>query len=173
LSSAYEDQLDPEPILETLVRHGVDFVVVGGLAGIAHGSAYNTEDVDVAYERSLENLQRLAAALRELGATLRGAPAGLPFQLDAETLRSGLNFTFDTRFGSLDILGDPAGAPKYDELRAAGAPTDLWGVAVRVSSLDHLIAMKEAAGRPRDLTMAAEYRTISDLLRAPKTDEPG
>jgi hypothetical protein len=168
LPSAPEDRFDPEQILGALVRHGVDFVVVGGLAGIAHGSAYNTEDVDVAYERSQENLMRLAAALTELGATLRGAPPDLPFQLDAETLRSGMNFTFDTRFGSLDILGEPAGAPKYEELRARAASTELWGVAVHVSSLDHLIGMKEAAGRPRDLTMAAEYRTISDLLRAPK-----
>lgn len=168
-----EGQFDPEPILDTLVRHGVDFVVVGGLAGIAHGSAYNTEDIDVAYERSQENLRRLAAALTELGATLRGAPADLPFQLDTETLRSGVNVTFDTRFGSFDILGEPAGAPRYEELRAAGASTALWGVTVRVSSLDHLIAMKEAAGRPRDLTMAAEYRVISDLVRAPREEERG
>lgn len=167
-----EPEFDPEPILEVLVRHGVDFVVVGGLAGIAHGSAYNTEDVDVAYERSRENIHRLAEALRELGATLRGAPPDLPFQLDAETLDAGMNFTFDTRYGPLDILGEPAGAPRYGELHAAGSSESLWGVVVRVSSLDHLVAMKEAAGRPRDITMAAEYRTISDLLLAPKDDEP-
>jgi len=160
-------EFDPGPIFETLIRHGVDFVVVGGLAGIAHGSAYNTEDADVAYERSPQNMHKLAAALSELGATLRGAPAGLPFQLDAKTLGAGLNFTFTTRFGSFDILGDPAGAPRYDELRAAGSSESLWGVTVRVASLDHLIAMKEAAARPRDLTMAAEYRTLADLLRAP------
>ena len=167
-----EPEFDPEPILEVLVRHRVDFVVVGGLAGIAHGSAYNTEDVDVAYDRSRENIHRLAEALRELGATLRGAPPDLPFQLDAETLDAGMNFTFDTRYGPLDILGEPAGAPRYGELHAAGSSESLWGVVVRVSSLDHLVAMKEAAGRPRDITMAAEYRTISDLLLAPKDDEP-
>ena len=163
-------EFDPGQIFDTLVRHKVDFVVVGGLAGIAHGSAYNTEDVDVAYERSRGNLERLAAALRELGATLRGAPTALPFQLDAETLRAGMNFTFDTKFGSFDILGEPAGAPRYETLRADGEWESLWGVTIRIASLDHLIAMKEAAGRPRDLTMAAEYRTIADLRR-PTRDE--
>ncbi len=167
-----EQAFDPGPIFDVLVSHDVDFVVIGGLAGIAHGSAYNTHDVDVAYERSAENFSRLADALFELGATLRGAPEGLPFQPDAETLRAGSNFTFDTRFGSLDVLGDPAGSPRYDELRADGSTEELWGRAIRIASVDHLIAMKEAAGRPQDLTMAAELRAISDLLRAPKDDEP-
>lgn len=163
-----EAEFDPEPIFEALLRHGVDFVVIGGLAGIAHGSAYNTEDVAVAYKRSRENLERLAGSLSELGATLRGAPPRLPFQLDAKTLRAGMNFTFDTRFGSFDILGEPAGAPRYEELRTSGSSETLWGVTIRVASLDHLIAMKEAAARPRDLTVAAEYRTIADLRRTPK-----
>ncbi|MDQ3380253.1 MAG: hypothetical protein M3546_08005 [Actinomycetota bacterium] len=166
-----DPEFDPGPIFEVLDRHGVNFVVIGGLAGVAHGSAYNTEDVDVAYERSQENLSRLAGALVELGATLRGAPPGLPFQLDAQTLGAGMNFTFDTRYGSFDILGEPAGAPRYEELRNAGSSEVLWGVTIRVASLDHLIAMKEAAARPRDLTMAAEYRTIADLRRA--RDEEG
>jgi hypothetical protein len=168
-----QPEFNPQPILEVLVRHSVDFVVIGGLAGIARGSAYPTYDLDVAYERSRENLQRLADALSELGATLRGAPAGLPFQLDAETLRTGLNFTFDTRFGSLDILGEPAGAPRYDELRRAGSTEELWGVTIRIASLDHLIAMKEAAGRTKDKLMASEYRVISDLLRRPSGKENG
>jgi len=165
-----EPELDPAPILEALVRHGVDFVVVGGLAGVAHGSAYNTRDVDVAYARTSENYERLEAALAELGATLRGAPEGLPFVADAATLHAGLNFTFDTEHGSLDILGEPSGAPRYDEMRSAGMDTPAWGLTVRVASLDHLIAMKEAAGRPKDLLMASEYRVISDELRARRDD---
>ena len=161
---------DPRRILDTLVRHGVDFVVIGGLAGMAHGSAYNTDDTDVTYGRTHDNLERLAAALAELEATLRGpnVPPDLPFVPDAETLRRGANFTFTTKHGILDILGDPAGAPRYHDLVADAVEVDIAGVRVRVSSLDHLIAMKEAAGRPRDKLAAMEYRTLSDELRRPE-----
>lgn len=166
-----EPEFDPQPILEVLVRQEVDFVLIGGLAGISHGSAYNTQDVDIAYERSMDNLERLAAALAELGATLRNAPPGLPFVPDAQTLKAGANFTFDTRYGPFDILTDPVGAPRYDELRAGGLDDTMWGLSVRIASLDHLIAMKEAAGRTKDLLMASEYRDISDALRRPASDE--
>jgi hypothetical protein len=160
-------------ILDTLLAHGVDFVLIGGLAGIARGSSYPSYDVDVAYERSRQNLERLAEALRELGATLRGPPPDLSFQLDAKTLENGPHFMFSTPFGSLDILSDPVGAPAYTELkRAAGAPLEVEGAAIYVASIDHLIAMKEATGRTKDKLMATEYRVLSDELRAPRTD-PG
>ncbi|HEY7732150.1 MAG TPA: hypothetical protein VH950_14810 [Gaiellaceae bacterium] len=163
------DRFRPRPILDALLAHDVDFVLIGGLAGIARGSSYPSYDVDVAYQRSRQNLERLATALRDLGATLRGAPNDLPFILDAKTLANGNHFTFDTPFGSLDILTDPDGAPPYEELRrAAGPRLAVEGVALVVASLDHLIAMKEAAGRPKDLLMASEYRVISDELRAPR-----
>jgi len=162
-----ETEFDPAPLLETLVRHDVDFVLIGGIAAAALGSSRSTYDVDVAYSRTPENLARLARALTELGATLRGAPAGLPFLLDAKTLASGLNFTFSTRFGPLDILGEPAGAPPYAELKRAASPTLIRGASVYVTSLDHLIAMKEAAGRPHDKLTATELRAISDELRGP------
>jgi len=161
----------PSALLETLARHGVDFVLIGGMAGVARGSSYVTLDVDVAYDRKRDNLERLVAALRELGATLRGAPSDVPFLLDARTLENGANFTFDTRFGPLDILSDPDGAPPYDQLReAAGSELLVEGVRIRVASLDHLIAMKEAAVRPKDLLAASEYRVISDELRRPRDD---
>jgi hypothetical protein len=161
----------PRKLLETLVHHGVDFVLIGGMAGAARGSSYITLDVDVAYERSRANLECLANALRELEATVRGAPPDLPFLLDAQTLTNGANFTFDTPNGPLDILSDPAGAPAYAKLRKeAGEELLVEGISIRVASLDHLIAMKEAAGRPKDLLMASEYRVISDELRRPKDD---
>jgi hypothetical protein len=162
----------PRKILDALLAHEVDFVLIGGLGGIARGSSYPSYDVDVAYERSRENLERLAAALRELGATLRGAPPGLPLHLDAKTLENGQHFTFATPFGALDILSDPSGAPGYAELRrSAGKPLEIEGVLIRVASLDHLIAMKEASGRTKDKLMATEYRILSDELRAPRDGE--
>lgn len=159
---------EPRGALRTLARHAVDFVVIGGLAGQAWGSAYTTLDTDVAYARDDENLERLAAALTEMGAHLRGAPDDVPFLLDAKTLRNGLNFTFSTRYGPVDLLGEAAGAPPYVRLRTGASRMEIAGELVPVASLDHLIAMKEAAGRPKDKLMATEYRLISDLLRAPK-----
>jgi hypothetical protein len=161
-------EFQPKRILSTLLAHGVDFVLIGGLAGIARGSSYPSYDVDVAYARDRENLEQLAIALRALGATLRGAPPGLPFQLDAEMLAAGAHFTFATPFGSLDILDRPDGAPPYAQLKAAADALEIEGERVLVTSLDHLIAMKEASGRTKDKLMALEYRQISDELRAPR-----
>ena len=160
-----EPDFDPRPILETLVRHGVDFVLIGGLAGVALGSAYQTSDIDIAYSRSRGNLERLVSALIELGATLRGAPKNLPFQLDARTIAVGASFTFDTRYGPLDIIADPAGAPPYEKLRGEAVELDVRGFVVAVASIDHLIAMKEAAGRNRDKLMATEDRVLADEIR--------
>ena len=142
--------------------------MIGGVAGGSYGSAFGTFDLDVAYARDHENLERLSAVLRALDATLRGAPAGVPFILDAKTLENRANFTFATRLGSLDVLAEPAGAPAYRVLRARATTITIEGRDVRVASLDHLIAMKEAAGRPKDKLMATEYRVLSDELRAPK-----
>jgi hypothetical protein len=159
------DRFDPIPALKALADAKVDFVLIGGVAGGAHGSAYPTYDVDVMYARDRENLERLATALKNLDATLRGAPPGLPFLLDAETLEAGGNFTFDTRFGPLDILGYPSGAPSYDRIREEADTIDVGGRAIRVASLDHLIAMKESAGRVKDKLMATEYRELADEQR--------
>ena len=156
----------PRPILDALLAHEVDFVLIGGMAGVVRGSSYPTYDVDIAYGRGRENLERLAMALNQLGAKLRGAPPDLPFILDAKTLENGAHFTFETPYGSLDILADPDGAPRYDELkRAAGEPQELEGVLILAASFDHLIAMKEAAGRTKDMLMATEYRVLSDAIK--------
>ena len=156
---------DPLPVLRHLAAAGLDFVVIGGVAGGAHGSVYPTYDVDVAYARDDDNLERLAGVLGELDARLRGAPRDVPFQLDARSLRAVANFAFETKLGSLDILAFPVGAPSYDRLKNAAVVADVEGYSVRFASLDHLIAMKEAAGRNKDKLMATEYRTLADEIR--------
>jgi hypothetical protein len=165
VTSESPPDFDPEPILRVLLDADVDFVVTGGVAGGAHGSAYPTYDLDVAYSRDSKNLERLAAALRTLGARLRGAPPDVPFLLDAKMLATGANFTFTTPFGSFDVLADAAGAPPYEQLRADAKVERLGGRPIRFASLDHLIAMKEASARTKDKLMATEYRMLSDEIR--------
>jgi hypothetical protein len=157
--------LHAKPLLGALERHGVDFVVVGGIAGLAQGSSYPTFDLDVAYARDQANLRRLVDALTEIGVSLRGAPPDLPFQLDAETLANGANFTFNTQFGSFDILGEVEGIKDYEELRARAQFKRIAGVDVRVASLDHLISMKRAANRVKDQLMVTEYVELANERR--------
>jgi hypothetical protein len=154
----------PGKLLEPLLRHGVDFVLVGGMAGLAHGSNYPSFDVDVAYARDRANLERLVRALAEIGVRLRGAPADVPFQLDVKTLENGANFTFVTPYGDLDVLSDIAGIHSYEQLRRESDEQELDGVRVRVSSIDHLISMKRAANRTKDKLMLEEYIVLADEL---------
>ena len=153
--------------MERLAAEGVDFVVIGGIAGSAHGSAYVTADLDIVYCQEPENAERLVNVLRDIHATLRGAPADVPFLLEAKTLLAGANFTFDTDFGSFDVLAHAEGAaPPYDDLRRRAQLMDVGGAEVAIASLDDLIAMKEGSGRTKDKLMASEYRVLADEIRA-------
>lgn len=156
---------DLRSLLSPLVRHGVDFVLIGGMAGIAQGSNYPSYDLDVAYSRDRGNIRRLVAALDEIGVRLRGAPADLPFQLDEHIFENGANFTFITPHGDLDVLADVAGVKSFADLKSAAGEKDLFGLPVRVASIDHLIAMKRAANRPKDRNMVEEYIALADEIR--------
>lgn len=135
---------DPLELLRVLVAHDVEFVLIGGVAARLHGSPTVTRDVDICFARSPENLDRLAAALRDLDAALRGVD-------DAETLASGGNFTFTTRAGPLDVLAWPAGVGGCEELAVNAEAVDLGdGVIVRLVDIDDLIRMKRATGRAKD-----------------------
>ncbi|MCI0346660.1 MAG: hypothetical protein L0221_14650, partial [Chloroflexi bacterium] len=106
----------------------------------------------VCYDREPRNIERLAAALDELGARLRGAPDDVPFLLDAKTLTAGMNFTFTTTHGPLDVLGQPSGDLAYRDLAEHASTVDLGNLlVVQVCDLDDLIEMKLAAGRRKDL----------------------
>lgn len=162
--------IDLEGLLAALTRGDVEFILVGGVAARAHGSARLTQDLDVVYARTAENLPRLAAALAPLGPYLRGAPPGLPFRLDAATLRAGLNFTLTTSLGDLDLLGEIAGGGGYSDLLPRTQRMKVFGGEVRCLELDKLIATKRAAGRPRDLEAIAELEALReerDLGRDP------
>ena len=156
-------------LLRALLSANVEFILVGGVAGNLHGAARATYDVDVLYRRSAENLDRLVAALSPLQPYLRGAPAGLPFRFDADTLRRGLNFTLTTTLGDLDLLGEVAGGGAYDDLRSASEEIELFGLTCRSATLDALIRMKRAAGRPQDLEALAELEALREERR---TAEP-
>ncbi len=142
---------DPFAALRVLQDHGVRFVVIGGFAGRLLGSPTITNDTDVCYDRAPDNLERLAAALNDLGARLRGVDDDVPFILDAKTLERGENFTFHTTAGALDVMGMPAGTRGFHELVANAVELDLGdGLIVSVSCIDDLIRMKRAAGRAKD-----------------------
>lgn len=159
--------LDARPLLRCLVARQVDFVVIGGIALVLHGSARITKDLDVCSATDEANLAALGHALTELRARLRGVPDEVPFTPDQQTLRSIEVLTLDTPDGELDVLARPAGAPAYRVLREAAERYDLGGFAVRVASIDHLIAMKRAAGRQKDLADVTELETIKRLRRRP------
>ena len=142
--------LDTSRLLGTLLEHRVQFVVIGGIAAIAHGSSMVTRDLDICYERGPDNLLALAAALKELRARLRGVPEDVPFRLDARTLQMGDHFTFTTDAGEFDCLGQPAGTDGYPDLIQHAVEVPLGDVPVKVTSLDDLIRMKRAANRPKD-----------------------
>lgn len=141
---------DPDPALRLLVANGVVFVLIGGLAARQHGSTTVTNDLDICYERSPENAERLAASLREMQARLRGVEDEVPFILDARTIRNGDSFTFATDYGSIDILATPSGTSGYPDLVAGAIAMDFGGYVVDVVALDDLIRMKRAAGRAKD-----------------------
>lgn len=126
-------------------------MIIGGVALVLQGSSRTTQDVDVCYARDRENLERLAAALAPLHPTLRGAPPGLPFRLDARTLVSGLNFTLTTDAGDFDLLGEVAGVGTYEDVARDADVMELSGHEVLVMSLAALERAKRAAGRIKDL----------------------
>lgn len=151
---------DLEQIIPPLVQAGVDFILIGGKAGILHGSARVTFDTDVVYSRERANLERLANLLKPFDPYLRGAPPGLPFALDVTTLRNGLNFTLTTKLGDLDLLGEVVGGGSYEALLPHTLEVEAFSVRFKCVDLPTLIKLKRAAGRPKDLESIAELQAL-------------
>ena len=152
-------------LLTRLVANRVDFVVVGGVAAIGHGSVAITRDLDITYAPDDLNLQRLGEVLVGLNARLRGVTDDVPFMPDGRTLHRTRILTLDTSAGWIALLAQPDGAPAYAELRGRAATATLAGIDVLIASLDDLIAMKKAAGRPKDLVAVEELEAIKRLQR--------
>ena len=159
---------DVEKILKALHDQGVKFIIIGGAAAVLQGSAYVTADLDICYSRDKENLKKLAASLGPLHPSLRGAPKNLPFQLDAGTLRSGLNFTLTTDLGDLDILGEVTGLGSYSEALSFSEELDLFGIRCKVLTLEGLIKTKRAVGRAKDLRLLPELEALLEIRKSQK-----
>lgn len=155
-------------LLARLVRGGVDFVVVGGVAVVAHGYVRNTKDLDVCYSTSDENLEVLGAVLGQIGARLRGIDEEIPFVPDARTLRGTEILTLDTVDGGLDLLVEPKGSPGYGVLKKRAERIDYDGLEIFVASIDDLLAMKRAADRPVDRVDVDALLAIQRLRRSPE-----
>ena len=152
-------------ILTRLNRHKVEFVVVGGLAGVVHGSALVTEDVDVCAPLSQQNLTRILAALADINPRFRMSPHRPPLPGDAERLAGYKNLYLITDLGQIDFLSEITGIGGYDEVSQHTIRVDLAGVPVQVLDLDALIASKKAMGRAKDIRAATELEAIRDRLR--------
>lgn len=142
--------LKSDQILKTLLDVQVRFVIIGGLASQVHGSPSLTGDVDICFALDGDNLHRLSDALASLAAVRRGLVEGIQAPIDHQALRAGDVFTLSTRFGDLDLLAHPDPQLDFEKLRSRSIVAEIFGMEVRVASLEDLMAMKRAAGRPKD-----------------------
>ena len=161
-----------EGLLGVLSDAGVLFILVGGVAARAHGSARITQDVDISYSRTPENLTRLVSALAPLKPYLRGAPPGLPFEWSVATLKAGLNFTLRTTAGDIDLLGEIVGGGRFEDLAPHSITVTIFGHDTLLLDLPWLIRVKRAAGRPKDLEVIAELEALQEERGDRSADAP-
>ena len=159
---------DFRALLEALTKADVEFLVVGGAAATAHGSARLTLDLDIVYRRTPDNLKRVVEAFQSLSPYLRGAPPGLPFQWNERAIAQGLNFTLTTRVGAVDLLGEITGGGNYDALLPHTVVMEPFGVNCRCLKLSKLIEVKIAAGRPKDFEVISELEAIQEERGDPR-----
>lgn len=165
-------EFEPERILATLQKYGVEFVLVGGFAAVIHGSPYVTTDLDVVPEREPDNLTRLSAALDELGARVwtADAPDGVPFGHDAASLGRVDIWNLVTDAGRLDISFRPSGTDGFADLRRDALHLTILDIEVDVASLADVIRSKEAADRPKDRLVLPVLRRLLEESERRGTD---
>lgn len=158
-------RLEPATLLQAFIDRGVEFVAVGGFAALMHGAQRATKDIDLCVAWSIENLERVAAALRDLDARLRiGGYVSVP--IDVALLRRLEVGTWRTKSGDVDVLlGIPRNARwelvHYEELRERGQMIELGQVRFVVAALDDIIRSKELADRPADREALPELRRLA------------
>lgn len=148
-----------------LTESNVRFVVIGGVAGVAHGSRRVTNDLDICYDPDVENRRRLAARLGRWHAYPRGVELGLPFVLDEVTLFRAPMLTLRTDEGDLDCFTGVKGVGTYDHVVGSSEPVSVGDLQFRILSLAALIKAKRAAGRPKDQEALLELEALASLGR--------
>jgi hypothetical protein len=159
--------LRAEEIFACLDRHGVRYVLIGGLAAVLHGSPLATVDADICPDSEPGNLQRLAEALQELDARIRTPDSedGVLFPRDAAFLRNVELLNLVTRFGDLDLSFRPAGTEGFPDLAPHAIEMGIRGLRVPVASLEDVIRSKEAADRPKDRRSLPVLRQLLEEIR--------
>lgn len=153
-------------LLRSLFDHGVDFILVGGVAAVLHGAPISTFDLDVVHWRSQENIERLLAALQDLDAYYRGR-GEQRLRPDTSHLASPGHQLLMTRFGPFDVLGTIGDDHSYEDL--VEHTVELWvsGMPVRVLDLKTLIAVKEETGHEKDRAVIPILkRTLEEISKA-------
>lgn len=168
MTSDIDSAFDPLAQLRVLNEHGIRYVVIGGFAATAYGSPLPTADVDVTPEPTLANLARLSDALRALDARVRveAVPGGLRFDHDAASLRDVTILNLVTTFGDLDIVMQPQLGVTFADLAARAVVVSVHDVRIPLAALDDVIALKQAAGRPKDRLALPVLRALRERLSA-------
>ena len=153
-------------ILRTLVRHGVEFIVVGGMAAALLGAPIFTLDLDVVHSRTPQNVERLLAALAELDAVYRTDPSRRSSP-KASHLEGPGHQLLQTKFGVLDVIGTIEEDAAYDDLLPDTVLAEVAGVEARILTLERLIRIKEKLDRPKDKAMLLVLRaTLEERNRS-------
>ena len=155
-------------LIERLTAEKTEFIIVGGFAGTIHGASRSTQDLDIVYRHSPENVQRIVRALEPCTPYPRGAPPGLPFKWERQTLEFGANFTLATKLGFIDLLEDITGGGTYLQLLPFTIQLAVFGRDCLCLDLPKLIQVKHAAGRPKDFDAIAELVALRDERSEPR-----
>jgi hypothetical protein len=166
------EPLQPEPLLATLAEHDVRYVLIGGLAAVLHGSSALTNDADICPDRAVDNLERLARALRDIDARVRSdaEPDGLAFSVDAASLARVDLLNLTTKYGDFDFSFRPSGTEGYADLAARAVTFSIAGHAVPVAALGDIIRSKEAADRPKDRRTLPILYALQDEIAQQERD---